>query len=198
MNNLPKNVFPEDWVYSNGKTPEEEALHRLYFKKLIKRMLAHPELVPLGNTLEDVRLCLTNGSIDNPNYQNSAFEFETYFEFKDEMASKGIKVFNAEIEHAYSSKEVQEARAQKMREYLLNHQSLMSVLSDYGIDNNDMINPKFLKRSYYVFAKAWCFVTQQKLAGVELYLLDINSDDIKHFLNIFEPLVYCKKKGSFL
>ena len=50
MNTLPRNVFPEDWVYSNGKTPEEEALHRLYFKKLIKRMLAHPELIPLGCT----------------------------------------------------------------------------------------------------------------------------------------------------
>lgn len=198
MNTLPRNVFPEDWVYSNGKTPEEEALHRLYFKKLIKRMLAHPELIPLGCTLEDVRLCMTNGNLDNPNYQDSAFDAETYFEFKDEMASKGIKVFNAEIEHFHSSKEVQEERAQNMMEYLLNHQSLMSLLSDYGIDNNDMINPKFIKRSYYVFAKAWCFVIQQKLAGVELYLLDVNSDNIKHFLNIFEPLIYCKKKGSFL
>ena len=65
-----------------------------------------------------------------------------------------------------------------MMEYLLNHQSLMSLLSDYGIDNNDMINPKFIKRSYYVFAKAWCFVIQQNLAGVELYLLDVNSDNI--------------------
>lgn len=194
MNNLPKNVFPEDWVYSNGKTPEEEALHRLYFKKLIKRMLAHPELVPLGNTLEDVRLCMTNGSLDNPNYQESAFEAETYFEFKDEMASKGIKVFNAEIEHVYSSKEVQKERAHNMIEYFKNHKSLLSA---DAIDADDLVNPKFIRKGTYFLAKAWCFVVQLNLAGIELFSLPEDDNNKKIFNDMIEPLIRGKKEGAF-
>ena len=194
MNTLPRNVFPEDWVYSNGKTPEEEALHRLYCQKLIKRILAHPELVPLGHTVDSVRAMLTDGSIADPRFQDLAFDAETYFEFKDEMAAKGIQVFNAKIEHIFSSEKVQKDRAQKMREYFLNHQSL---LSDEAINRSDLDNPKFIKRSFYFLAEAWCFIVQQNLAGVELYLLDANAEEIKHFFDIIEPLIRCKNEGIF-
>lgn len=194
MNNLPKNVFPEDVVYNNGKTPEEEALHRLYCKKLIDRMLTHPELVPLGSTRESVQSMLTDGSIDNPQLQDFAFEAETYFEFKDEMASKGIKVFNASIEHACSSEQVQRMRAQKMVEYFLSHKSLLC--SD-KIDEKDLANQNFIKKGFYFMANAWCYVLQLKLAGIELFSLDDNKEEKEHFWFILEPLIVCKKEGVF-
>lgn len=194
MNNLPKNVFPEDWVYSNGKTPEEEALHRLYCKKLIDRMLTHPELVPLGSTRESVQSMLTDGSIDNPQLQDFAFEAETYFEFKDEMASKGIKVFNASIEHACSSEQVQRMRAQKMVEYFLSHKSLLSA---DAIDADDLVNPKFIRKGTYFLAKAWCFVVQLNLAGIELFSLPEDDNNKKIFNDMIEPLIRGKKEGAF-
>ena len=81
-----------------------------------------------------------------------------------------------------------------MREYFLNHQSL---LSDEAINRSDLDNPKFIKRSFYFLAEAWCFIVQQNLAGVELYLLDANAEEIKHFFDIIEPLIRCKNEGIF-
>ena len=87
-----------------------------------------PKFEKLRCTLEDVRLCMTNGNLDNPNYQDSAFDAETYFEFKDEMASKGIKVFNAEIEHFHSSKEVQALISLRPCSYLRGKSGIFSQL----------------------------------------------------------------------
>ena len=194
MKGLPRNVFLLVVVYNNGKTPEEEALHRALGQKLIKRMLAHPEIAPYGKTKEKLLNMLTDGSLDNPRFQHFAFEAETYFEFKDEMALKGINVFNAGIEHVCSSLDVQNDRAQKMIEYLSDHESL---LSDNGINRDDLVNPKFIKKGTYFLARAWCFVLQLKLAGIDVALLPTNDENRLMLDNLLNPLIKGKKIGAF-
>ena len=176
------------------KSPEEQAkLHDLG-KKLVERMLANPDLIPFTTTKERVAEMLTNGDLDNPLFQDFRANHEIYFELKDEMASKGIHIFNARLEHEYSSAEVQKKRAKLMVKYLLDHKCLLSADT---IDETDLANPKFLYKTTYVMAWAWCFVWERKLAGIELYKQDADSEDRKHLSEIFAPLVPLKKEGLF-
>ena len=140
-------------------------------------------------------MMLTDGTLDNPRFQDCEAETEVYFELKDEMASKGIQIFNAPIEHAHSSAEVQKKRAQLMVKYLLEHKCL---LSPDTIDEADLANPKFLAKTTYIMAWAWCFVWERKLAGIELYQQDADSADRKQLSEIFAPLVRFKQEGVFL
>ncbi len=177
------------------KTPEERALLHDLGKKLVERMLANPDLIPFTTTKEKVAMMLTDGTLDDHSFQDYEAKAEVYFELKDEMASKGIQIFNAPVEHAHSSAEVQKKRAKLMVKYLLEHKCL---LSPDTIDEDDLANPKFLAKTTYSMAEAWCFVWERKLAGVELYQQDADSADRKHMAEIFAPVVLLKKEGVFL
>ena len=184
---------PEDWFMISfpndlyfDKSPEERARLRALGKKLVERMLANPDLIPFTTTRDRVAEMLTNGDLDNPLFQDFRANHEIYFELKDEMASKGIQIFNARLEHEYSSAEVQKARAQKMVEYLRKHKNLLSADT---IDEADLANPKFIAKTTYIMAWAWCLVWERKLAGIELYQQDADSDDRKLLAEIFAPLV---------
>lgn len=110
---------------------------------MIERMLAHPELAPRDKTKEILTSMLTDGSLDHLLVQEFAAKVEPYFELKDELASKGIAIFNTDIEHACSSEAVQQERSQKMVNYLLEHQCLLSADT---INTNDLVNPNLIKK----------------------------------------------------
>lgn len=185
--------FPSDVYY--GRSPEEDAMYRLFGQKLIKRMLAHPELIPWGCTKEALENDLSNGYLNNRQFQEFALKAETYFQLKDAMALKGMKLFDAELEHHCSSDAVKAERAQKMITYLLEHQNL---LGEDSLDAADLVNPKLISKGTLFLAQAWCFVLQQKLAGIDLYALSEKSLDRQHLAELLAPLVRSKKKGAFL
>ena len=184
--------FPNDLYFD--KSPEERARLRALGKKLVERMLANPDLIPFTTTRDRVAEMLTNGDLDNPLFQDFRACHELYFELKEELARKGIQIFNARLEHEYSSAEVQKARAQKMVEYLRKHKNLLSADT---IDEADLANPKFIAKTTYIMAWAWCLVWERKLAGIELYQQDADSDDRKLLAEIFAPLVRFKQEGVF-
>ncbi len=182
---LPPSVFPEDVIYGSGKKPEVEALHRAYCAKLVDRLLAHPELVPFGNTPESIRQMLTNGWLEIPENQTYGFEVESYFERKEELAAQGVKVFNADIEHSFSSEQVQSERAQQMIAYLLQHEELLPALS---ITTATLADHDYTRKRTYFLAKAWCFVCEQEVAGVELMRLPASDERRLQFSELLQPL----------
>ena len=182
---LPPSVFPEDVIYGSGKRPEEEALHRSYCAKLIDRMIEHPKLVPFGRTPEGMRQMLTNGWLDIPENQTYGFEVESYFERKEELAAKGVKIFNAAIEHSFSSAQVQSERAQQMIAYLRQHEELLPALS---ITTATLADHEYTRKRTYFLAEAWCFICEQEVAGIDLMRLPANDAKRLQLNELLKPL----------
>lgn len=149
-------------------TPEEVAELRTFAIKLLKRQLEHPELSWLDHQ-DLINLLNDEATLGNVTFLQSAFKAETYFELKDELANKGIEIFNPEVEKLYCSYAVMHERAVLMADYLLEHRELIPD----GVTKKMVL---IAADGYLIrcLADAWCYVYQLSLAGVEFYTLDRN------------------------
>lgn len=162
-------------------TPEEEVALRQIAIKFIQRQLDHPELTKLSHqTL--VKMMSDEKLLSRISFLECAVEAETYFELKDELAVKGIEIFNPKIEDFYCSYEVAIKRANLMASYICNHPEMLPNIS------KDRVIAGSVGNHFFDFARAWCYVYKQELAGVEFYTLKHDDQRAIYVYAIFNRL----------
>lgn len=162
-------------------TPEEKAALRPIAIKFIQRQIDHPELTKLSyKTL--VKMMHNDTLLSRISFLESALKGETYFALKDELAIKGIEIFDPKIENCCCSYEVVFKRARLMADYICNHPEMLPDVS------SDRVIAGAEGRPCFYLAEAWCYVYKQELAGVEFYTLQHDDPRASYVYEILNHL----------
>ena len=169
---LPERDYVDYNVKSSSYSVEDKKALRLIACEFIQRMIACPELAPMGYT-EDVlkKMLVDNYTLNQEEFQKFAVHAEAYFRLKDDLASQGYKIFDAYIEYKCSSDSIRLERANMMVDYFKLNQHLLPDAISYDI----LTSEKFVELNYNHLSLLWCYVYDMKLKGVNVSLLD-NSD----------------------
>lgn len=159
----------------NKHTPEEASALRQITLKFLQRQIEHPEITNLSKD-SLIKMMHDENLLGRYFIQEHALHAETYFELKDELALKGIEIFDPAIENSCCSYEVLFNRAQMMVSYIKEHPEMLP--DGLTVDELSLAaesHSAYSQLSGYL-AEAWCYVYKQKLAGIDFCDLEQNDE----------------------